>query len=319
MLKSIKEWVLIFVGCTIMAAGFVFFINPYKIVPGGVYGASIVVHNIFPSLQVGTIGYFFDVPLLLLSMWLLGAKLGIRTLAAALSTPAIMNFITWLAFPNETALQMLDPAQIVGGNLDMSNDLMLASILGSTLIGIGEGLVIRQQATTGGTDIVAMIMQKYLHIKFSNSILIADGVVVGFGILVFSLGLNDTGEVSAPLLLSFYSLIAIFVTSRVLAVVINGIKDDKLIFIISKKPLQELHDYIIRDLDRSATVIKSSGLYSKEDNHMIFLVLPNKDIAKVKGKIKENDPRAFVVVTDAYDTFGEGWKPLPNFNELQAE
>ena len=91
MKNKILPWINIFLGCTIMAAGFVFFINPYNIVPGGVYGASIVLHNLFPSIQVGTFGYMFDIPLLILSVLLLGSKLGSRTIVAALSTPFIMN------------------------------------------------------------------------------------------------------------------------------------------------------------------------------------------------------------------------------------
>ena len=91
MKKIISSWIGIFVGCTILAAGFVYFINPYNLVPGGVYGASIVLHNLFPSIQVGTFGYMFDIPLLIISVLVLGAKLGARTIVAALFTPLAMN------------------------------------------------------------------------------------------------------------------------------------------------------------------------------------------------------------------------------------
>ena len=318
--KLIFSWINIFVGCTIMAAGFVFFINPYNIVPGGVYGASIVLHNLFPSLQVGTFGYMFDIPLMILSVLLLGSKLGGRTIAAALSTPFIMNAISYLSYPTEEALHALDPTQLLGGTMDMTDHLMLTTLIGAAVIGIGQGIVVRQQATTGGSDIVAMILQKYAHIKFSNAILLVDGVVVCFGLVVIGFGVGGTEDVSQPSWhLSFYSLIAIFVTSRVLARVINGEKNDKLIFVISSKSLVDLHNYIIEDLDRTATCIKSSGLYTKEDKEMLFLVVSYKEVAGLKTKIKEADPNAFVVVTDAYDTFGEGWKQLPSKNELQPE
>ena len=98
-----------------MAAGFVFFINPYNIVPGGVYGASIVLHNLFPSIQVGTFGYMFDIPLLILSVVLLGSKLGIRTIVAAMLTPLIMNVMSRLVYPTQEALEKLDYAA-AGGN-----------------------------------------------------------------------------------------------------------------------------------------------------------------------------------------------------------
>lgn len=320
MKQTIISWVSIFLGCTILAAGFVFFINPYNLVPGGVYGASIVLHNLFPSIQVGTFGYMFDVPLLILSVVLLGAKLGARTIVAALFTPFVMNFISWLSYPNEEALQALDPTQLLGGTLDMTNDLMLTTIIGATIIGIGCGLIVRGQATSGGTDIVAMIIQKYFHIRFSRAILLVDSCVVTFGLIVIGFGIGTSDEVGqASWLLSFYSLIAIFVTSRVLAFVINGEKNDKLIFVISDMKLPDLHNYILNDLDRSATCIKSSGLYTGADKEMLFLVLSYKEVNGVKNKIKEVDPRAFVVVTDAYDTFGEGWKQLPSAGEIQPE
>ena len=320
MKKTISSWIQILLGCTIMAAGFVYFINPYNIVPGGVYGVSIVLHNLFPSIQVGAFGYMFDVPLLILSMVLLGAKLGTRTIVAALITPFIMNFLSYIGYPNEEALHALDPSLLVGGLLDMTDHLLLTSIIGASLIGIGEGLVVRNQATTGGSDIVAMILQKYAHIRFSTGILMVDAVVVGFGLVVIGFGIGSADDVAQPsFYLSFYSLIAIFVTSRVLARVINGEKNDKLIFVISDKELPLLHKYILEDLDRTATHIKSSGLYTKAEKQMLFLVVSYKEVAGLKAMIKEADPNAFVVVTDAYDAFGEGWKELPSRNEVQPE
>lgn len=320
MKKKLLSWAGIFVGCTIMASGFVYFINPYNLVPGGVYGASIVLHNLFPSVQVGTFGYMFDIPLLVLSVILLGARVGARTIVAALFTPLAMNGLSLLSYPSKEALHALDPALLLGGCIDMTDHLMLTSIVGAALIGIGCGIVVRSQATTGGTDIVAMILQKYCHIRFSKAILLVDGMVVLFGLLVIGFGVGNPDEVSQPSWhLSFYSLIAIYVTSRVLAYVINGEKNDKLIFVISSRDMTGLHDYILKDLERTATCIKSYGLYTKADKEMLFLVLSYKEVAGVKQKIKEVDPNAFVVVTDAYDTFGEGWKQLPSAGELQPE
>ena len=320
MKKTVCSWISIVIGCTVMAAGFVFFINPYNIVPGGVYGASIVLHNLFPSVQVGTFGYMFDIPLLILSVWLLGTKLGTRTIGAALMTPLIMNVMSRLVYPSQEALESLDPTLLLGGTLDMSDHLMLTSVIGAVLIGLGSGIVVRNQATTGGSDIVGMLLQKYCHIRFSHAILFVDGAVVCFGLVVIGFGIGTADDVAQPSwYLSLYSLISIFVISRVIAYVINGEKNDKLIFVISEKKLTDLHDYILKDLDRSATYIKSSGLYSGQEKQMLFLVVSYKQVTGVKLKIKEADPRAFVVVTDAYDTFGEGWKQLPSPDEIHPE
>ena len=316
-LKAIKQWALIFIGCTLLAAGYVYFISPYNIVPGGVYGASIVLHNIIPSIQVGTFGYMFDIPLLILAFAIFGSKFGSRTIVAALYTPGCMNIITKLSFPNEEAMKNLDPSQMLGGVLDLSDHLMLASFIGSVFLGVGVGLVVRQQATTGGTDIVAMMIQKYFHIGFSNAVLIADSVVVLSGLLVIGFGIG-TGEPDPQgWLLSLYSLITIYVTSRVLAYTLNGASYNKLIFIILNNHNEQLKEFILKDLDRSATYIQSRGMYSNNDKEMIFLVVPNKDVPLVQSTIHEYDPTAFIVVTDAYDTFGEGFKPLPTKDEIQ--
>ncbi len=314
------DWIGIIIGCFIMSAGFVYFINPYNIIPGGVYGTSIVLHNLFPHIQVGTFGYMLDVPLMVLSILLLGSKLGARTILAVLVSPALMNILSMLSYPSVEALQALDPAQLLNGHIDMSDDLMLTTILGSMMIGLGCGIVVRCDATSGGSDIVAMICQKYLHIPFSKAILMVDGVVVLFGLLIIGMGIGQEGEVSSgSWLLSFYSLIAIFISSRTLAYVLNGSKDDKMIFIVSNKPVSIFREFIINDLDRTATRIKSCGLYSGQEKEMLFLIAKNKEVRILKHFIKEIDPEAFVVVTDAYDTYGEGWQSLPSKGDIQPE
>ena len=266
-----RSWFLIFLGCSIMGAGFVLFVNPYNFVPGGVYGMGIVLHNIFPSIQVGTFGYMFDVPLMLTAMLVFGGQFGTRTVLAALYTP-----------------------------------------------GFGQGVVVRQQATTGGTDIVAMLLQKFAGIKFSTGILLADGFVVLSGLAVIGFGLGTGDAASNGWMLTLYSLITIYITSRVIAYLLNGASYDKLLFIISDHH-EQLKRFIIEDLDRSATYIKSKGMYTDALRDMIFLVVSRKEVRLVQHKIKEIDPSAFVVVTDAYETFGEGFKQFPDKNEIHAE
>mgnify|MGYP002469895431 CR=1 FL=1 len=301
-----------------MGAGFVLFINPYNFVPGGVYGLGIVLHNIFPSIQVGTFGYMFDVPLMLVALLVFGGQFGTRTVLAALYTPGFMNILTRLVYPDAAAVESLDPALLLGGRLDLSNDLLLTCIIGAVVVGVGQGLVVRQQATTGGTDIVGMLLQKFAGIKFSTGIFLADGAVVASGLVVIGFGLGTGDAEPAGWMLTLYSLITIYVSSRVVAYMLDGASYDKLLFIISDHH-EQLKRFIIEDLDRSATYLKAKGMYTDAARDMIFLVVSRKEVHQVQHKIKEIDPRAFVVVTDAYDTFGEGFKTLPDKNEIQAE
>ena len=309
-----RSWMLIFIGCSIMGAGFVLFVNPYKFVPGGVYGLGIVLHNIFPSVQVGTFGYMFDVPLMIAAMLVFGGRFGTRTVLAALYTPGFMNVLTRLVYPDEAAVESLDPAQLLGGRLDLSNDLLLTCVIGAVVIGVGQGIVVRQQATTGGTDIVAMLLQKFAGIKFSTGIFLADGSVVLAGLAVIGFGLGIGEAAANGWMLTLYSLIS----SRVIAYLLDGASYDKLLFIISDHHA-ELKRFIVDDLDRSATYIKAKGMYTERDRDMIFLVVSRKEVHLVQHKIREIDPSAFVVVTDAYDTFGEGFKQFPEKDAIQAE
>ena len=313
-----KDMFFIVFGCAMMAAGFVFFINPYNIVPGGVYGAGIVLHNIFPSVQVGTFGYMFDIPLLITAIIIFGKQFGGRTLFAACITPGLMNLISALAYPTKEALHALDPAQLMNGVINLSDHLMLSCILGGTIIGAGLGLVVRSNATTGGTDIVAMILNKYLHLPFSRGVLLADAGVVLAGLLVIGFGIGIDGEESGGWLLSLYSLICIFVSSRVIDYVIDGASYDKLLFIISQEN-EKLRHFIINDMERGATFLKASGMYTREDKEMIFLVVSRREVALVQRKVKAIDPKAFLVVTDAYDTYGEGFKAFPESDTILNE
>ena len=312
----------IVLGCLIMAVGYSYFVSPYNIVPGGVCGMGIVLHNVFPSIQVGTFGYMIDVPLLASAIIVFGRQFGGRTLFAACLTPGLINLLSWIAFPNQEALEALDPKQLFGGVIDLSNDLMLASLLGAVLIGLGVGLVLRNQATTGGTDIIAMYLQKFAKMKFSTGILLADSCVVLSGLLVIGFGVGSGADREAveggSWLLSFYSLITIYVSSRVLAYVIDGASYDKLLFIISENHHAELRDFIIEDMDRSGTYIKGKGMYTDQDREMIFVVVSRKEVHLVQNKVREIDPKAFMVVTDAYETFGEGFKQFPDKDTIQA-
>ena len=314
--SEFKRWANIVAGCFILSVGYVLFINPYTIVPGGTYGASIVLHSLFPMIQVGTFSYMIDIPLLVLSVLILGKSLGARTLVAVLLSPAFMNLISWLVYPTPEALHALDPAQICGGSLNLSNHLFLSVIIGSVIIGVGCGTVVRNGATTGGSDIIGLIIMKFTQIRFSRAIVIVDVIVVLAGIVATSLGGKSSTE---SITLALYSIISIWIIARAIARTINGAADNKIMFIISSGDLEPLRKFILEDLDRTATCIKSSGLYTQQEKQMFFLVVSYREVHRIKQQVKNADPTAFVVVTDAYDTYGDGWKTLPDFDELQPE
>lgn len=312
------SWFMIVLGCALLALGYVLFISPYNIVPGGVYGAGIVLHNIFPNIQVGTFGYMFDIVLLIFAFIAFGPRFGSKTVVAALLTPGLMNLFTFLVYPNKEAMDALDPSQLLGGVLNMSEHLMLTTIVGAVVLGVGVGLVVKEQATTGGTDIVAMMLQKYCKMTFSSGVLVADSLVVLAGLLVIGCGFGTGGEIAKDAWqLPLYSLIAIYISSRVLAYMLDGASYDRIIFIITSHHNEEFRRYILEEMDRSGTYIKTSGMYTNAEKEMIFLVVPRHELTKVQRAVREYDPKAFMVVANAYNTFGEGFKPMHEKHELE--
>ena len=298
-------------GCFITSVAFVYFINPYKLVPGGVFGASIVLHNLFPTFQVGTFGYMIGIPLLLISYFFLGKNIGARTLVASLVTPFLMNMVTNFAYPDAAAVQALDPAKLAGGHMNLCNDLILACIIGPVLIGFGEGLIMKNKATSGGSDIVAMLLHKYFRVRFSSALIVVDAVVICFGLVVIGFGLGTQSPAENSWLLSGYSLICVVIISRTLSFVFSGTKDHKLLFIITDHDKWELRDFIIHELKRTATVLMGHGLYSQQEKATLMMVVKMREVDEVTAAIGKIDPQAFVIVTDSYDTFGMHWKELP--------
>lgn len=317
MKKLILEYFGLIFACFLTSVAFVFFISPYKLVPGGVYGTSIVLHNLFPFLQVGTFGYMISIPLLILSYFCLGKHMGVRTLVVSLLTPFLMNIISTWAYPSEEALHMLDPTQIAGGHMNFTNDLLLSVIIGATLIAFGESIMIRCKATSGGSDVVAMLIHKYLRVRFSRALMFVDGTVVLVGLVVIGFGIGTEDVPDNGWLLSCYSLICIFLLSNMMAYFLSGAKSNKLVFVITDGHADELKDLINNKLDLTATVIPSSGMYSGKNKSTLMMCVKLKRVDDITATIGEIDPSAFVIVTDAYDTFGYRWKKLPEKNSLQ--
>ena len=315
--KLLNDYLLIVIGCTIVSIGFVFFINPYKFVPGGVYGTSIVLHHLFPQLQVGTFGYFIGIPLLMISYFVLGKGLGAKTLFATLITPAIMNVLSTLVYPTEEALRELSPEQLCNGMLNLSDNLILAAIIGPVLIGVGSGFIMKGHATTGGTDIIAMITHKYLRVRFSNALIAIDGIIILLGLAVIGFGVGGTAPAKNTWMLSGYSLICIFLMSRTLAYVVSGSKNNKLMFIVVDKDDEQLRDFIINRLDRTATVLSGKGLFSQEGKVTLMMMVRMRQVEAVTTSIRSMNPDAFIIVTDAYDAYGKRWKAFPDKNSIE--
>jgi uncharacterized membrane-anchored protein YitT (DUF2179 family) len=268
-------------GAFILATSFVLFITPYKIVPGGVYGISIVMHYLFGT-PVGLVALCFDIPLTLIGIKFLGPKFGMKTVVGFSLTAVFTDTLTlfWGFEP------------LVKG------DALLSSIFGGVLAGLGLGLIFKAKATSGGSDIIAMIIAKYSRLPLGMLMIYVDSVIVLVGLAVFR-------DWKIPL----YSWIVIFITGKVIDVVLEGVSYDKSVFIISDK-YEEIRDKIINNLDRGGTYIDVKGMYNNADRRMIHTVVSRRELGMLEEYIHDIDPKAFLTVTDATEILGEWFKSL---------
>lgn len=280
-IKGLKNYSFIVLGAFILAASFVLFITPYKIVPGGVYGISIVLHYMFGT-PVGMVALAFDIPLTLIGLRILGPRFGIKTVVGFVLTAVFVDGLTLL----------------YGSKPLVEGDALLSSIFGGLFAGIGLGLIFKSRATSGGSDIIAMIISKYTRLPVGQLMIAVDSAIVLIGLIAFR-------DWKIPL----YSLIVIFITGKVIDAILEGMNYDKVLFIISEKT-QEIRDKIINDLNRGGTLINGKGLYNNTDRSIVFTVVNRRETVMIQDFIHNIDPNAFVTVLNANEILGEGFKSL---------
>ncbi|MBN1987618.1 MAG: YitT family protein, partial [Prolixibacteraceae bacterium] len=218
--KWLSDYLLIIIGSLILAAGFVYFITPHKIVPGGVYGIAIVVHymtqgvfSFWPDgIPIGLFGLVLNIPLTIAGIKILGPRFGIKTVVGFVLTSVFIDGITYLR-PD--------------GNLALVDDVLLSCVFGGVLIGFGLGLIFKSRATSGGSDIIAMIIAKYTRIQLGKLMIYVDSTIVLLGLLAFQ-------DWHIPL----YSWVVIYITGRAIDMTLEGADYNKALLIISKKHLE---------------------------------------------------------------------------------
>lgn len=279
--KWFKAVLFILIGTFIMAAGFVYFISPYRIVPGGVYGIAIVLHHMF-NLPTGMIALAMDIPLTIIGIKILGPKFGWKTVLGFVSLAIFVDFLTY--FQGDVPL--------------VEGDALLSAIFGGVLIGIGLGLVFKSKASSGGSDIVALIFNKYTKVSLGRLMIYIDSIIVLVGLVAFK-------DWKIPL----YSWIVIYIAGKVVDLILEGATYDKALFIISDK-YNEIKTKIIDDLERGGTFIDGHGMYSEDKKRIIYTTVSRREFEILKEYIYEIDPKAFISVMNTNEILGEGFKPL---------
>lgn len=274
------EYILIIVGTGLMSLAINSVFDASGLVTGGFSGAAIIVkewtkHLIEGGIPLWVTNLCLNIPLFFIGWKIRGFSFVQKAIVGEISLSA------WLA---------IQPTWNIAGE-----DLLLAAVYGGVMLGAGIGLVFLGNGTTGGTDMMAAIIQKYArHYSIAQIMQFIDGMIVVVGMCVF--GMHR----------ALYAIIAVFLVTKVSDGIIEGLKFSKAAYIITDKP-EAISKMVIEEIDRGITGIKAKGMYSGSDKLMLFCVVSKKEIVKLKERIDEIDPKAFVIVTDAREVHGEGF------------
>ncbi len=282
--KLLTDTALIITGCLIYAFGIAMFLDPNNLTPAGISGLAIAInYGIegafgFTPISTGTMIVLANVPIMLLGVWKLGGRFFVSTVVAtALSS--------WF----------IDLFKLYGKAL--TEDLMLASILGGAFVSLGIGLVFRAGATTGGSDVIVRVLRtRYRHIKTGAMFWFIDGFTVLVSTLVF-------GRIEVLL----YAIITLAVQTVVLDRVLYGSDSAKLIYIVSDRQ-EEISAFLLTKLETGVTLIHAKGAYTGKDKEVVMCVVKKQQLPLVQRFVREADPSAFMIVTKATEIFGEGYK-----------
>ncbi|WP_312640586.1 YitT family protein [Hydrogenoanaerobacterium sp.] len=267
------------VGASLYAVGVHMFTAPNHIAPGGVTGIATIVNYLW-GIPIGTVSLLINIPLLFLSFQLLGKSMTVKTLKSVLVMSLVLD-VMGIFLPPYT------------------KNPLLAALFGGVGIGAGLALIFMRGATTGGTDIVARLLQrKFPYLPIGRAMLMVDCVV-----------LITSSFVYQQLESALYGLITIFTCSRVLDSLLYGVDVGKMVLVISEKS-EEISKVIIHDLDRGATLLAGKGAYSGNDKYVVLSAVRKNQFHKLKNMVYDVDPRAFIIVAEAGEIMGEGFKPI---------
>lgn len=272
---AVMDYFLMVLGAFIMGFAIKNIYDPLNLVTGGVSGLAIIIKS-KAGVPLWLTNTLLNVPLFLASYRIKGWRFIKRTLVSTIALSLSLYVIPEI---------VLMPA----------DDMLLSALFGGLISGVGSGLVFMTQATTGGTDMLAALLQKAMpHYSVPQIMEVLDAAIVLMGAAVFGI---------RPAL---YALIAIYAVTRMSDGILEGMKFSKMVYIISDR-FQEISKAIMEQMDRGVTGLEAEGMYSGNNKMMLCCVVSRKEISQIKEIVREYDPRAFVIVSDVREVLGEGF------------
>lgn len=278
-MKKAWEFLLINVGLFLVAAGIVLFKIPNNFATGGVSGVAIIIYKFFPNAPVGLLMLAINIVLVIFGFVFLGRDFGSKTVYSSF----VLSGMVW-------GLERLIPI-----TAPLTGDTMLELIFSIMLPAIGSAIVFNANASTGGTDIIAKILNKYTSINIGKTLLLADFGITVMALFVFGV---RTG---------MYSMLGLILKGFIIDLVIESLNVSKHFVIISKKS-QEIKEFIVKELKRGATVHKAYGAYSNEEKEVITAIMSRRQAVRLRKFIREHDENAFISITNTSEIIGKGFR-----------
>ncbi len=301
---GVKEYFLITLGVTMYVMGWIIFLIPNNMIGGGVTGlGSIVQYATNGVIKIGYTYFVVNAGLLVAALFTLGRSFGAKSIYAILLTSVLLN-----------AAQGIFPDQIIQ-TLALDNGKLMCTIMGGIMVGIGIGLSMTQGGSTGGTDIIALIVNKYRNVSPGRMILILDAVIIMSSLLVPSY-MADGTLMSWPdkITTVVYGFILITIVSTVLDLYLTGSRQSVQIFVLSPK-YAEIADAITSELHRGVTVFNGKGWYTKHDTEVVMVVTRRADLNVFLKCINSIDPNAFISVSSVTGVYGQGFDKFKSGNK----
>jgi uncharacterized membrane-anchored protein YitT (DUF2179 family) len=297
--RVLKEYSIITLGMLLYIVGWSVFLVPNQLVGGGVSGlASVIQYVTHGAIKMGYTYFVVNVVLLIIAMFILGNRFGFKTIYAIIIASVGLN-----------VFQEIIPADICQ-ILAVENGKLMSSIMGGLMAGTGIGLCMSQGGSTGGTDIIALIVNKYRNVSPGRMILAMDVVII-LSSLFMPMQTTDGGvmQLNEKITTCVYGFILIAVNSTVLDMIISGSKQSVQLIILSKKHV-ELADAITKDLHRGVTVLNGMGWYTKEPTEVLMVLARKYDLNVLLRYIKTIDPEAFLSVSSVTGVYGKGFESI---------
>lgn len=299
---NIRDYSAITIGAFIMSVGIGAFLVDAKVVPGGVSGLAMTIHYLTDyKIPVGLLMWVFNIPLYIWGLKVLGKRFGVRTFVGFTLNSFFIDFIRG-NIPGFRNIRFQDSAAIQ--NM-IQNDFIMSVFCGAILLGVGMGIIFKFRGSTAGSDIVAAIMQKKMGWKPGQAIMFIDFFVIAAAGIVIQT--KEIAVFKPALTLTLYAFVLLFISSRIIDVIIEGVDYAKTAIIISPK-YKEISESIIDNLSRGATSLYGRGLYTNVEREIIFAVITRRETTLLTDLIKEIDPHAFVIINNVHEVLGEGFR-----------